>query len=151
MPGKSQLPRDVRQVKLRLLQNAKAHWCLSANKTTTQQVSKRNFLKRWCVRRHCSCMARQAAGKRAVTGGPVAGRGMRGYYLGSGDRQEAIARLRRWVAIAEENLATEWIDPLASRIATYANDEAFRREGKKFDGKWMRQWEAEVTADRRDW
>ena len=71
-----------------------------------------------------------------------------GFYLGSGDRGEAIERLRRWVRLAEERLSTEGIDQMAYRIVIYLNAEAIGRED--WGGKWLRQWNAEVEQDKRE-
>ena len=57
------------------------------------------------------------AAKKAVLGGPEWGRCLGGWYLGSGDRAEAIRRFKRWVNIAAAELPTESIDQLASRTA----------------------------------
>jgi len=47
-----------------------------------------------------------------------------GFYLGSGDRAESIARLRRWVEIAAEHLSVEQIDQTAWRIPLQLNVQA---------------------------
>ena len=52
---------------------------------------------------------------------------LHGFYLGSGDRQWAIERLRRWCDLAEEHLSTEMIDQMALRIQMYLSAEAVSR------------------------
>src|SRR5215471_7776294 len=69
-----------------------------------------------------------------------------GFFLGSGDRAEAIARLRRWVEIAAEHLSTEQIDQTAWRIPLQLNVQAMVRGDQR--GAWLEQWEAELMEDK---
>jgi len=71
---------------------------------------------------------------------------LHGFYLGSGDRAESVARLRRWVEIAAEHLSVEQIDQTAWRIPLQLNVEAMNRGDER--GAWIRKWEAELMADK---
>lgn len=72
---------------------------------------------------------------------------LHGWFLGSGDRAEAIARFRRWVEIAAEHLSTEQIDQTAWRIPLQLNVLALNRGDKS--GDWLGKWEAELMEDKR--
>jgi len=72
---------------------------------------------------------------------------LHGFYLGSGDRAEAIERLRRWVEIAAEHCSVEEIDQIAWRIPLALNARSFFRGDKRSD--WLPKWEAECTEDKR--
>src|SRR5215471_19568446 len=69
-----------------------------------------------------------------------------GFFLGSGDRAESIARLRRWVEIAAEHLSVEQIDQTAWRIPVQLNVQA-RLRGD-YGGAWLRKWKAELLEDK---
>jgi hypothetical protein len=69
-----------------------------------------------------------------------------GLFLGSGDRAESIARLRRWVEIAAEHLSVEQIDQTAWRIPLQLNVQAMRRGDER--GAWLQKWEAELLEDK---
>jgi hypothetical protein len=71
---------------------------------------------------------------------------LHGAPLGSGDRAESVARLRRWVEIAAEHLSVEQIDQTAWRIPLQLNVEAMNRGDER--GAWIRKWEAELMADK---
>jgi hypothetical protein len=70
-----------------------------------------------------------------------------GFYLGSGDRAESIARLRRWVEIAAEHLSTEGIDHVCFKIPLGLNAESMDR-GDEPCG-WLGQWRTELAEDKR--
>jgi hypothetical protein len=72
---------------------------------------------------------------------------LHGYYMGSGDRAESIARLRRWVEIATEHLSVEQIDQTAWRIPVQLNVLAMNRGDER--GAWLEKWEAELREDQR--
>jgi hypothetical protein len=73
---------------------------------------------------------------------------LHGFHLGSGNRAEAVARLRRWVEIAEEHMTTEEIDFVCLKIPMALNAQA-RHRGEEPRGKWMHQWWAELAEDKR--
>jgi hypothetical protein len=74
---------------------------------------------------------------------------LHGFYLGSGDRQWAIERLRRWCDLAEEHLSTEMIDQMALRIQMYLSAEAIRkRDGWDAARVWHYQFEKELMEDK---
>jgi hypothetical protein len=72
---------------------------------------------------------------------------LHGFHLGSGNRAEAIARLRHWVEITAEHLSTEQIDHTAWRIPLQLNVQAMDRGDES--GAWLDQWEAELMEDKR--
>jgi len=74
---------------------------------------------------------------------------LHGWFLGSGDRAAAVARLRRWCDLAEEHLSTEMVDQMAHRIEMYLASEALEQGDKEGALKWRRQWEAELLEDKR--
>jgi hypothetical protein len=74
---------------------------------------------------------------------------LHGWFLGSGDRAEAIARFRRWVEVAAEHLSTEQIDQIAWRIEICLQAEALHKGDEKGALKWHRQWQSELMEDKR--
>jgi hypothetical protein len=72
---------------------------------------------------------------------------LHGRHMGSGDRGEPIARLRRWVEIAAEHLSVEQIDYTAWRIPLQLNVQAMDRGDESF--AWLHQWEADLLEDQR--
>jgi hypothetical protein len=73
---------------------------------------------------------------------------LHGLFLGSGDRQWAIERLRRWCDLAVEHLSTEMIDQMAKRIQMYMTGEALDKGDELGALQWRCQWEAELMADK---
>jgi hypothetical protein len=68
-----------------------------------------------------------------------------GHHLGSGNREEAIARFRRWVEIAAEHLSTEGIDFACSKIPLALNVQAWARGDER--SVWLRKWQGELAED----
>ena len=62
---------------------------------------------------------------------------LHGWFLGSGDRAEPIARFRRWVEIAAEHLSTEGIDLACWKIPQALNAQAMDRGDRRRD--WLHQ------------
>jgi len=74
---------------------------------------------------------------------------LHGWFLGSGDRQWAVKRLRRWCDLAVEHLSTEMVDQMAWRIEMYLASEALQQGDTEGALEWRRQWEAELLEDKR--
>jgi hypothetical protein len=74
---------------------------------------------------------------------------LHGSFMGSGDRQWAIERLKRWCDLAEQHLSTEMVDQVAWRIEMYLAGEALDKGDMEEALKWHSQWEAELVEDKR--